>query len=49
MRYTQPQILRIDDAVLAIQSTGGDNPNKPDDGFVDLIKSCTAGAYEADE
>jgi hypothetical protein len=49
MRYTQPRIIKIEDAVSAIQSTGSTSSSKPSDGAVDTVKSCTPNGYEADE
>jgi hypothetical protein len=49
MFYTKPQIVRTDDAVVAIQSQDSSDLGKPSDQFVDQVKACTIGAYEADE
>ena len=50
MRYSKPQILRTDDAVVAIQQQSSTNPNKPDGAYADQVpKICTFLAYEADE
>lgn len=53
MRYSQPKILRTDEAVLAIQSVGLNDNSKPDGAFldsaVDPARNTTIGAYEADE
>jgi hypothetical protein len=53
MHYTQPKILRTYDAVVAIQSVGSSDANKPLDQYldtaVDPARNTTIGAYEADE
>jgi hypothetical protein len=52
MRYTEPRIIRNDEAILAIQSVGLPNTQKPSqftqDNYVGGIRT-TPLAYEADE
>jgi hypothetical protein len=52
MRYIQPQILRTENAALAIQSLSGVPDNaKPVGQILDFArtKNTTMNAYEADE
>jgi hypothetical protein len=52
MRYIQPQILRTENAALAIQSVSGvPDSQKPLGQILDIAgtKHTTKGAYEADE
>jgi len=52
MRYIQPQILRIDNANLAIQSVGLQDNMKPAGSVADRFPGTlptTQFAYEADE
>lgn len=53
MHYTQPKILKTEDAVCAIQSVGLADSSKPDGFFLDMAvspaRNTTQNAYEADE
>jgi hypothetical protein len=49
MRYTEPKIIRTDEAILAVQSL--DKPTKPHDDIQDSVDNrvTTFAAYESDE
>ena len=52
MRYTKPQILRIDEAISIIQQIDDTGTNKTGTGFLDSHDPklvCSASAYQADE
>jgi hypothetical protein len=53
MRYSQPKILRTDDAVLAIQHVGVADNDKPIGDYLDTAvspaRNTDISAYEADE
>lgn len=52
MRYTEPRIIRNDEAIVAIQSVGLPNSQKPQDVTLDNYVGgmrTTPAAYEADE
>jgi len=51
MRYIQPQILRAENAALAIQSVSKPDFEKPVGQILDFArtKNTTMNAYEADE
>jgi len=49
MRYTKPAVVKVVNALSAIESQQSDDPSKPRAAFVDRLHACTIGAYEADE
>jgi hypothetical protein len=52
MKYTEPKILRIEDAIAVIQQVSSNASSKPSGAFSDSHNppvSCTINAYEADE
>jgi hypothetical protein len=50
MRYTEPTIIRIGEAISTIQEQDQTGTSKPEGGKQDLsFAPCTPSAYQADE